>query len=315
MRFSILYILLIFSAAGWSQTASLVTDQNKIAIGDQVNMSLRFTFDAGIDPNLILFPELATDQSLNDTIDIITADSPVRSTKTDNQGNPMMVWQQEFVIGIYAGGNIQIGPFQAIYQNDTIVSNVTTIIVETPELDDQSSFVGIKDIDTDPYTWWEKLLLWIKRHWILLTIIFVVIAAAIGLIFYLRRKPEEKVDKTPPVPLPVQWLNHLKEVEQQQLWQNGKHKLYYTEITDVIRKFLEYKFGIQAMEQTSDEIIQSLRLSSINKDLMSRIQNLFELADLIKFAKTTPLPQENEVAIQIAKQILIEEIKKLEVKG
>lgn len=307
-----IYITLIFSSAiSFSQTGSLVADKNKILIGDQVSLSLRYTFDASIDPNMVIYPKLESNQSINDTIEIISALEPKISTKTDNQGNELLVWQQEFTVGLYAGGNIQLGPFKAILSGDTIVSNVTTLVVETPELQEEVGFVGIKDISTDPYTFWEKVMLWLKEHWILLTIILCVILGSIGILLYLRKKPEQAAIKKPAIPLPEQWLAHLNQVEQQQLWQNGQHKLYYTEVTDTIRKFLEYKFNIQAMEQTSDEIIQALRLSSINKELMSKIQNLFSLSDLIKFAKTTPMPQENEMAMTIAKQILTDEIKTL----
>ncbi|CAG5084899.1 hypothetical protein [Parvicella tangerina] len=307
-------VFLFFAAPTFAQTASLVTDVNKIEIGDQIDLSIRFTFNANINPQEVIYPDIKAGKSLNDTIDIIAVKDPKIESTTDNQGKPLMIWQQDFSVGIYAGGNIQVGPFVAIYQEDTIRTNVTTIQVAVPQLEEDKGFVGIKDISTDPYTFWEKVLLWIKEHWVALLIVLLIIVGTILTAIYMRRKPEEKKPKGPVIPLPIQWMNQLEEIEKQQLWQNGKHKEYYIEVTGVIRKFIEYKYDIQALEQTSHEIIDSLRLSSIDPMMMNRIQNLFALSDLIKFAKSLPTPKENEEAMSIAKSILAAEIHLLDTK-
>lgn len=316
MRKWLLHILFLFLFVSFfGQTASLVSDVNKIEIGDQVGISLRFTFDASIDPQEIIYPDIKAGKALSDTIEIITAKDPKIEATTDNQNIPLFIWQQEFVIGIYAGGKIEVGPFSAIYDGDTITSNVTTIQVGVPQLEEDKGFVGIKDISTDPYTFWEKLMLWIKEHWLLLLIIGLIILGSILLAIYMRRKPEQKTAKVPAIPLPIQWMRQLEEIERQQLWQSGKHKLYYIEVTGVIRKFIEYKYNIKALEQTSHEIISSLRLSGIDATMMNRIQNLFALSDLIKFAKSLPTPKENEEAMSIAKSILSAEIHQLNLKN
>ncbi len=296
------------------QTASLVSDVNKIEIGDQVNMSVRFTFDAGVNPQEITYPKIEADQSLNDTIDILSVQEPQTQSTTDNQGNPLMIWQQDFVVGIYAGGKIQVGPFIAVHKEDTITTNVTTIQVDVPQLEEDKGFVGIKDISTDPYTFWEKVMIWLKEHWVLLLVIALIIIGSVIAAIYMSRKPEESAPKEPIIPLPIQWMQRLEEIEKQQLWQNGKHKEYYIEVTEVIRLFIEYKYNIKALEQTSHEIIESLGLSSIDPVMMTQIKNLFALSDLIKFAKSLPTPKENEEAMSIAKSILAAEIHELEQK-
>lgn len=304
-------LLLLLSVQLYGQTASLVSDVNKIEIGDQVNLSLRFTFDASTNPKEVIYPQFEEGLSINDTIDILSVSDPKIESTNDNQGNVLYIWQQNFVVGVYAGGKIQVGPFSAIHQGDTITSNVTTIQVATPQLQEDKGFVGIKDISTDPYTFWEKVLMWLKAHWIALTIVLTLIILSIIVAIYMTRKPELKKPKGPVIPLPIQWMKQLEEIETQQLWQGGKHKAYYVEVTGVIRKFIEYKYNIKALEQTSQEIIDSLRLSSIDNAMMTRIQSLFALADLIKFAKSLPTPQENEEAMNIAKSILNTEIQAL----
>lgn len=311
-----LHIMLFFlSFQLIGQTASLVTDANKIEIGDQVAVSLRFTFNASVNPQEVIYPNIVAGESLNDTIDIISVEDPKIESTSDNQGNPLFIWQQNFEVGIYAGGKVEVGPFSAIYKEDTITSNVTTIQVAVPELQEDKGFVGIKGISTDPYTFWERVMLWIKEHWILLLVVAIIIIGSAVTAVLMTRKKDDKAPQRPIVPLPIQWMTQLEEIEQQQLWQNGKHKEYYVEVTGVIRKFIEYKYNIKALEQTSHEIIDSLRLSAIDPAMMNRIQNLFGIADLIKFAKSLPTPKENEEAMSIAKSILSAEIHELNLKS
>lgn len=308
-------VLLLFTLQSFAQTASLVSNVNKIEIGDQIDLSIRFTFDASVNPQEVIYPQLKADQSLNDTIDIISVSDPKIESTTDNQGKPLMIWQQNFVVGIYAGGKIQVGPFMAIHKEDTITTNVTTIQVGVPELEEDKGFVGIKGISKDPYTFWEKVWMWIKEHWMVILIVALVLIGTIVAAIYMTRKPKEKFVQGPIIPFPIQWMAQLEDIEKEQLWQNGKHKEYYVEVTGVIRKFIEYKFEIKALEQTSHEIIDALRLSSIEPAMMTRIQNLFAISDLIKFAKSLPTPKENEEAMSIAKSILAAEIHELESKS
>lgn len=317
MKYLHIILLLLISTCTFAQqsiTFSLVTEKNKIAIGDPVQVSMRINYPAHIVPSSISFPELESNQKINDTIDVIAAKAPTSVSGQDNQGNPIMTWQQDFSVGIYAGGNIEIGPFEVIIGNgeekDTILSNVATVSVETPELQEDKGFVGIKGIEKDPFTLWEKILMWLRKYWLWITIPILLILGTIFLIKYLNKKPEVQVAQTPKIPIPVQLLNKLEEVEQAAIWKEGKHKEYYSDVTDVIRKLLEYKYQIPAMEKTSDEILQSLSLSGINKNDYNQLQNLFALSNMIKFAKSSALAEENVQAMTIAKSLVKREIKK-----
>lgn len=310
----LLLLLSTFTFAQQTITFSLVTEKNKIAIGDPIKVSMRVNYPAHITPASIVFPELESNQSLNDTIDVLQASAPKTGTSSDNQGNPIMTWQQDFSVGIYAGGNIEVGPFSVIVSNgdtkDTILSNVATVSVGTPELQEDKGFVGIKGIEKDPFTLWEKILMWLKAYWLWLFIPILLIIGTYILIKYLNKKPEIAISQEPKIPLPIQLLSKLEEVEQAAIWKEGKHKEYYSDVTDVIRRLLEYKYQIPAMEKTSDEILQSLSLSAINKNDYNQLQNLFALSNMIKFAKSSALAEENVQAMAIAKGLVKREIKK-----
>jgi hypothetical protein len=71
-------------------------------------------------------------------------------------------------------------------------------------------------------------------------------------------------------------------------------KEFYSETTEVIRRFLEDQYGLLALESTSDEIMGQLKPLSAAQTLMKEFRSFFTTADLVKFAKYLPTPEENE---------------------
>ncbi len=95
-------------------------------------------------------------------------------------------------------------------------------------------------------------------------------------------------------------LRELEKIRGEKLWQNNKEKQYYTEISDTLRRYLEGRFSIQAMEKTSNEILEVLQKERVEKRDFEELKGLFSLSDLVKFAKYRPAQQENEEAILTA---------------
>ena len=95
-------------------------------------------------------------------------------------------------------------------------------------------------------------------------------------------------------------LQKLTAIGDKKLWQQEQTKQYHTEITDVIREYLESRYAIQAMEQTSDEIFASLRHMDISDENRNTLRQVLILADLVKFAKEKPAPFENEQSMDNA---------------
>ena len=92
-------------------------------------------------------------------------------------------------------------------------------------------------------------------------------------------------------------LRDLEKIRGQSLWQNGKEKLYYTYITEVLRVYIEARFGINAMEYTSAEILRDLSKAGVDKSVYTLLVDLLNIADLVKFAKYRASAQENESAV------------------
>jgi hypothetical protein len=137
--------------------------------------------------------------------------------------------------------------------------------------------------------------------WILLGIF--VVAAAYLLYRYIRYRRENRDFFGKPIvsdPPHIIALRALDKLRSEKLWQNGKEKLFYTGITDALRAYIEGRYGVNAMEKTSSEIMTSLSGQNIDEKLYRELDELFKTADLVKFAKYVPSTGENEEAIPSA---------------
>ena len=92
-------------------------------------------------------------------------------------------------------------------------------------------------------------------------------------------------DERPPHVLAIERLDAL---DRQQLWQQGQIKAFHSELSHIVREYLERRFGIQALESTSSEIIAQLRRMAISGDLLEETARMMEVEDLVKFAKAQP---------------------------
>ena len=95
-------------------------------------------------------------------------------------------------------------------------------------------------------------------------------------------------------------LRSLEKTRSQKLWQNGKQKQFYTQVTDALRQYIAERYQIGAMEQTSAEMLHDLSHQDIEPGLLEQMKELFTTADFVKFAKHTASDQENENAIPTA---------------
>ena len=95
-------------------------------------------------------------------------------------------------------------------------------------------------------------------------------------------------------------LRSLEKTRAQKLWQAGKQKQFYTQVTDALRQYIADRYEVPALEQTSAEMFRDLQDKEIDSALMDKMKDLFTTADFVKFAKHTATDQENENAIPTA---------------
>ena len=111
-------------------------------------------------------------------------------------------------------------------------------------------------------------------------------------------------------------LRSLEKTRAQKLWQNGKQKQFYTQVTDALRQYIAQRYDIAALEQTSAEMFRDLSGKDIEPSLMDKMKDLFTTADFVKFAKHSATDQENEnaipTAIRFVNETYMQEIEKEE---
>ena len=135
------------------------------------------------------------------------------------------------------------------------------------------------------------------------------------LVRYLHKRGKRISDlfkPAPPVPAHIVAIEALEKLRNEKLWQNDKHKLYYSGLSDILRTYLAGRFEVGAMEMTTDEIDDALRAVEIEQKQKMNLLSVLRDADLVKFAKATPEAEENELAYHKAYHF-VEETKPVEV--
>jgi len=222
---------------------SLVASKNKLLIGEPVQVSLLFQYSADIDQSKIGFPVISDSTDLGETVEIWDIRPPQQRSSEDNIGDVQMYFEQDFTITSFDSGMVEIGPISALVGDDSIQSNVVSILFLPVSIDTTLDFKDIKALVEDPLTRWERFKMWFGSNWPWVTAIIVAILATIIIIRIRKRKPE-KVVYVPQIPLPITLLEQLESIEKEELWQKNKNKLYYSKLTDIIWQYIEYRYGV-----------------------------------------------------------------------
>jgi hypothetical protein len=282
-------------AFGQDFTATAKLDANTMLIGDQTNLSLSFQFPAQAQ---VQWPVIK---------DTILGYLPVLfRSKIDTTFSTDKKWvtlHQTLRITSFDSGLYTIPPVKFYFRQtpDTTLhysqSEPLALYVHTVKVDTTQAIKPIKGIMKIPITFREIL------PWILLGVGVALLVWFV--IYYLRKrkKAEPIFQLKPKVVIPAYRLalDELEKLKQKKLWQSGKIKEYHTEVTEIIRRYIEGQFDVMALESTTDEIIDGLKgRQGLPAGMMSRLNRLLSLADLVKFAKANPLPAENEQTLQDA---------------
>lgn len=269
-------------------------DSTVITIGDQVTCKLQITAPSDYS---LLWP------TLHDTI--ITGVEIVRRSKIDTLAqteSKNRTLSQKLIITSFDSGYYALPPFVFSYKKpgDTTLYTIETeailMSVNSVAVDTAQPIKPIKGPLSAPYTLKEAL------PWIIAGIF---VAGLIFLFFYIRKrrkmaKPIIPVHSAPPIPDYELALRELERLRGEKVWQRGLIKEYHTQLTDILRQYIDNHYGIQAQEMTSDEIIEKLNRLAVNRLAMNKLTDILFLADLVKFAKAQPLPADHDVSMNNA---------------
>jgi len=153
------------------------------------------------------------------------------------------------------------------------------------------------DYINEPYTFWEI------ARWVVYSLLFAMVVAAI--VWIVKRRKEHKpiviLPGAKPLPADQRAIKELESLRRKELWQKGKIKRYYTDLTDIIRRFLRNMYGISASEMTTRQTLSAFHSSpDWSEESETLLQQLLQKADMVKFAKMEPESYEHDQAMQFA---------------
>jgi hypothetical protein len=272
-----------------------IPDTTQIRIGEPIKVTItaKVMIYALKGANLkVVFPNLP--DSLNH-IEIVER-TPLDTSGSNEQ---QKLFSQIITLTSFDSGRWEMPPmkFEVFSVTDGSYDSVFTepffIDVTTVAVDTTKAFKPIKALRS---VGWNILDYWPYLLGALL------LSAAIVLYFVFWHKKRKPVVAAPPKPSkpPYQLaMEQLEQLEKEKPW-NSDVKLYYTQLTDILRQYFEQQFHIAALEQTSAELMQNIKPVTVLNQQRDKLQTILTVADLAKFAKLQPSPQEHEDCIRKA---------------
>ncbi len=277
-------------------------DSMVLLIGQQRELTLDVTCGAS---QRLQMPDYKPQQPLAEDVEIVE----LLGTDTTfiDDGKRMQVLQR-YAITAWDSTIVLLPPFEVKvdgkpYQSKQLALKVFTVDVDTVHVD---QFFPPKDIQRNPFSWddWKPVfwfvginqllalvLLWLYSHW----------RQNKPLIQIIRRKRK--------LPAHQVAMNEIERIKSERKWAEEDSKEYYTQLTDTLRNYIRERYGFNAMEMTSSEIIERL-MQEQDETALAELRQLFQTADLVKFAKYTTMINENDAnlvsAIDFINQTKIE---------
>ncbi|HNW88876.1 MAG TPA: hypothetical protein PKN48_04385 [Bacteroidales bacterium] len=287
----VLAVIPVFVSAQKPEAISSI-DSINVLIGDQVKYNYKFTFPSKAVPSLPIIGD-----TLSKEIEVVSRTKMDTSVSADKK---YTTFSQTLNIASFDSGSFVIPPMIFYYKmpgdttNYFASTNPIMLYVNTVSVDTTKEFKDIKLPLGEPLTWREIL------PWALLGLgILLVAGIAIYVLRKIRRKePIINLLQKPKIPAHEKALTELEELRIQKLWQTGKIKEFHSALTDILRVYIEDQFNVEAMEMITYDVITSLKTAKLPDVEINRIEKILTLADMVKFAKFQPLPDEHDNSLK-----------------
>lgn len=246
--------------------------------------------------------------NLSDQADILPADTgwvqvekvSLDSLTRSDMGHGRVRLTRDIVIQSFDSGLHIMPPVYLIDGGETLSVTSAALKVVPVDVDSLSTIHDYAPVTAYPRHFFDFLPDWLV-DWGLWVILGLVIAS--GVIIWLlkrtKRTPEERAEarRLPPYEEALEALDTLKN---RKLCERGQEKEFYTGLVDILRVYLQRRFGINAMEMTSTEIRHALDSNEHTRPSRSIMNRVLEMADFVKFAKMRPMPEDNVASFKSA---------------
>jgi len=276
-----------------SPRISTEIDTTFIKIGEQVQWKVTVDIDS---TDFVIFPEGQTFSPL-ETVEAFATDT--------TRNKDRLTLQKIYALTQFDSGAYKL-PSQRIdingtgFMTDSSLINVATVPVDTLN-QKMYDIKPIINVEKSNYTFWKYLLI---------GLLILLILGALFYWFVLRKKPlteEEKVALLPPYD---RALLELKKLENSKYLIQDEYKQYYSELTTIVRSYLEEDAHVTALESTTGQLIEKLELLKdagelkLDDDTIKQFQQILQTADLVKFAKNKPSTSVAEQDRKLVEQIV-----------
>lgn len=275
-------------------SATLRADSTQIWIGDFLNVRLTIRHPAHLQ---VPFP------AIKDSLGNLEMVSASKIDTTSEAGQQVL--SQLYTVSAYDPGDYQAGPVKVFFTNssgttDSVIADFIPVRVNTLEVDTAKPFKAIKAPLAVPYSWREFTYYIIAG----LVLLLLLIAAIVVWKKYKKQKPAVEPRPKPKDPAHLWARKELKKLEEEKLWQQNEVKHYYSRLTDILRLYLEYRYGWLALESTTEEIESEMEQYHLKEKAKESLLSVLRAADLVKFAKMIPLPDANIRAMEHAYKLI-----------
>lgn len=289
-----------------------------VSLANVGHISLKASLDSAhiiMGKQTTLHIEIVDNNGVNGALPILDADTIIAEIEVisksqadtiDLENNRRQI-NQDIIIQSFDSGLYTIPPIQYIVGKDTFKANPLVLKVIPVSVGSLQTIHGQADVIYPNSRWYDFLPDFITDYWgWILVVIIVILGAIFGLLLYKKKLPIALTPvqkEIPPYELAIQLLERLRD---EKLCERGQEKEFYTRLTDILRSYIDSRFGINAMEMTTTQIIESLNNNNETIRSKSYVEQVLEIADFVKFAKVRPLPDDNVKSYNWALQFVKE---------
>ena len=260
-------------------------DSLQLLIGQQTTLHLTVTARRG---QKVVMPSYKPAQQLVAGVEVVEQ-GPCDTVQT---GDDQMTVSRDYVLTsfdekVYALPALNVKVDGKNYHGNPLALKVLTVPVDTVHT---NKMYPPKDVQDNPFLWSEwSLLFWLSVVVLLLCVAMIYLSVRLR-----QNKPiitRFRIVKR--IPAHEKALTEIKHIKEQHAESHETQKEYYTRLTDTLRQYIVSRFGFNAMEMTSSEIIDRLQTAG-DQRMLDELRHLFQTADLVKFAKYETLINEND---------------------
>lgn len=256
-------------------------EPSKMVMGDQARLRYELTQNKGEQVSCPLFTDTVTTGV--DLVEVVKPD-------TVDLGDGRIQVNLEYIVTAFDSGFYFIPAQKFASGSEYASSKPLGLVVDRVQVQAESDINPVKDIMNPPFSWAEFF------YWAGIVLLVLVVLAAVAYILmkYVFKKKVTIIPhkEEPVIPPYVIALRRLEEIKESKAWQSDI-KGFYTQVTDVIREYIDKQFSINAMELTTDQILELTKKNPEFEQVRTMLKDMLQLSDLVKFAKYIPMEDDN----------------------